>query len=67
MDLALYFLEDMLHIIDYISDTHGILVHSMMDVVRQHQSPGMVPQTQVATPVTDDTPVRSSQHSAPGS
>ena len=38
----------------------------MMDVVRQHQSPDIVPQTQAATPVTDDTPVRSSQHLAPG-
>ena len=27
----------------------------------------MVPQTQATTPVLDDTPVRSSQHSAPGS
>ena len=34
MDMALYFLEDMLHIISYISDTQGILVRLVMDVVR---------------------------------
>ena len=39
MDLALYFLEDMLQIISYILDTQGMLVHLVMDVVRQHQSP----------------------------
>ena len=67
MDVALYFLEDMLHIVRYISDTQGIPLHAVTDVVRQHQSPDMVPQTQAATPVLDDTPVRSSQHSTPGS
>ena len=41
-------------------------MHLVMDVVRQHRSPA-VPQTQAATPVTKDTPVHSSQHSAPGS
>ena len=64
--MALYFLEDMLHIVRYISDTQGILVHSVMDVVRQYQSPDIVPQTQATTPVTDDTPVCSSQHSTLG-
>ena len=67
MDVALYFLEDMLHIVGYISDTQGILLHAMTNVVRQHQSPDMVPQTQAATPVPDDTPVHSSQHLASGS
>ena len=67
MDVALYFLEDMLHIVRYIFDTQGIPLHAVMDVVRQHQSPDMVLQTQATTPVPDDTPVRSSQHSAPGS
>ena len=43
MDLALYFLEDMLHIISYISNAQGMLVHSVMDVVRQHQSFDIVP------------------------
>ena len=43
MDVALYFSEDMLHIVKYISDTQGILLHVVMDVVRQHQSPDMVP------------------------
>ena len=45
MDVALYFLEDMLRIVRYISDTQGIPVHAVTDVVRQHQSPDMVPQT----------------------
>jgi hypothetical protein len=67
IDMAQYFLEDMLHLISYISDTLRIPVHSVMDVVREHQSPGIVPHTQAATPVTDDTPMHSSQHSAPGS
>ena len=43
MDVALYFLEDMLHIVRYISDTQGIPLHAMMDFFRQHQSPDMVP------------------------
>lgn len=56
-----------MHLISYISDTLRIPVHSVMDVVREHQSPDIVPQTQAATPVIDDTPMRSSQHSTPGS
>ena len=34
MDMALYFVEDMLHIISYISYTQGILIHLVIDVVR---------------------------------
>ena len=67
MDVALYFLEDMLHIVRYIFDTQVIPLHAVTDVVRQHQIPDMVPQTQAATLVPDDTSVRSSQHLAPGS
>ena len=38
MDLALYFLEDLLQSISYISDTQGMLVHLVMDAIRHHQS-----------------------------
>ena len=43
MDVALYFLEDILHIVRYIYDTQRIPLHTVTDVVRQHQSPDMVP------------------------
>ena len=34
MDMALYFLEDIFHIMSSIFNTQGIPVHSMMDVVK---------------------------------
>ena len=43
-----------------------MLVHLVMDFVRQHQSL-VVPKTQAATPVTYDTPVCSSQNLTPSS
>ena len=65
MDLALYFLEDLLQSISYISDTQWMLVHLVMDAIRHHQSP-IVPHAQTKL-VKVDTPMHSSQHFAPSS